>query len=189
MEVYLFDFDKTIYDGDSSLDFFLYCLKKKPVLIFLIPYMFLNIILFKLKLINKTRMKEKLFKFIIFFKDIDVIIKLFWKENNKKIKAFYRNRVRDMDIIISASPEFLLKPILSKYAVKDVIATKMNKLTGKISGENCYGTEKVKRFFEKYPNAKILEMYSDSYSDAPLLNLSIKSYIVKGNRFIKYKKQ
>lgn len=189
MEVYLFDFDKTIYDGDSSLDFFLYCLKNKPVLIFLIPYMFLSIILYKLKLINKTKMKEKLFKFIIFFKDIDEIVRSFWEENDKKIKKFYRNRVCNMDIIISASPEFLLKPILSKYIVKDIIATRMNKLTGKISGENCYGSEKVKRFFNKYPNAKILEMYSDSYSDAPLLDLSTKSYIVKGNRFIKYKKQ
>lgn len=189
MKAFVFDFDKTIYDGDSSLDFFLYCLKIKPILIVLIPYMIFSIILYKLKLINKTKMKEKLFKFVTFFNDIDDIIKSFWQEHDNKIKKFYKNRDCDKDIIISASPEFLLKPMLTKYQVKDVIATRMDKQTGKITGVNCYGTEKVKRFYKKYKDYDILEMYSDSYSDAPLLDLAKKSYIVKGDKFIEYKKQ
>ena len=28
MKLYLYDWDGTIYDGDSSLDFILYCIKK-----------------------------------------------------------------------------------------------------------------------------------------------------------------
>lgn len=29
----IYDFDKTIYDGDSTVDFFLFCLKREPILI------------------------------------------------------------------------------------------------------------------------------------------------------------
>ena len=28
----VFDFDKTIYDGDCTVDFYMYCLKKYPVI-------------------------------------------------------------------------------------------------------------------------------------------------------------
>ena len=43
MQVNLYDFDKTIYDGDSTIDFYLFCLKKK---LSIIQYLPLFIILF-----------------------------------------------------------------------------------------------------------------------------------------------
>ena len=29
----VYDFDKTIYKGDSTLDFYFFCLRKKPIII------------------------------------------------------------------------------------------------------------------------------------------------------------
>ena len=33
----VYDFDKTIYNGDSTIDFYLFCLKKKFSIILLLP--------------------------------------------------------------------------------------------------------------------------------------------------------
>lgn len=33
----VYDFDNTIYDGDSSIDFYFFVLRKKPSIIFLLP--------------------------------------------------------------------------------------------------------------------------------------------------------
>ena len=47
MDVY--DFDGTIYDGDSSIDFYLFCLKKNIKLLRYIPGQVLYAILYKFK--------------------------------------------------------------------------------------------------------------------------------------------
>ena len=188
MKLILYDFDKTIYDGDSSFDFFLFCILKKPILITYIPKMAFAIIMYKLKIIDKTKMKTKLFSFLKRINNVDNYVQLFWDKNENKIKKFYIEKEHNKDIIISASPEFLLKPIAKKYMIKDLIGTTMDKKTGIIEGKNCWGEEKVKRFSKKYDKKNIHEMYSDSYSDLPLLKLAEKSYIIKKNVITEYKK-
>ena len=58
---------------------------------------------------------------------------------------FYLDKKNNTDIIISASPEFLLKPVSKKLKFK-LIATKVDKKRGLFLGKNCYGKEKVKRW-------------------------------------------
>ena len=55
-----------------------------------------------------------------------------------------------------------------------------------INGENCWGEEKVKRLYEKFPNAKCEEFYSDSLSDTPLAELADKAMIIRGNELIEW---
>ena len=103
----------------------------------------------------------------------------FWKENIKNIKKFYIEMHKDDDVIISASPEFLLKPIEKELKIK-VIASIVDIHTGKYTGVNCYHAEKVRRFREIYPDGKIDSFYSDSYSDEPLAAIAQSAYIVDG---------
>ena len=189
MNLILYDFDGTIYNGDSSVDFFLFCLAKKPLIVIYIPKMIISVILYKIHIIDKTKMKRNLFSFLNIISDVDEIVKLFWDKHIHKIKQFYIKRNHSKDIIISASPVFLLQPIANIFKVKELIATVMDKNTGKIHGINCYGEEKVQRFLKKYKKSQIYEMYSDSYADLPLLLISKKSFIVKGDDIIEYKKQ
>ena len=49
----VYDFDKTIYDGDSSIDFYLFCLKRKKSIILLLPKQVFAMILYKLKIKDK----------------------------------------------------------------------------------------------------------------------------------------
>lgn len=187
MKYYLYDFDGTIYDGDSSVDFFKFCLKKDKSIYKMLPKLGIKFLAYKSKNITDTELKEFIFSFLKNFKNIDEIVKEFWKNHESKIKNFYLEKKHNQDIIISASPEFLLKPICQKLKVKDLIASDVDKTTGKFNKPNNRGEAKVKVFYEKYPNAEIMEMYSDSLHDKPLLDLAKKSYFVKKNKLYDYK--
>lgn len=187
MKYYLYDFDGTIYDGDSSVDFFKFCLKKDKSIYKMLPKVVIKFLAYKSKNITDTELKEFIFSFLKNFKNVDEIVKEFWKTHESKIKNFYLEKNHDKDIIISASPEFLLKPICIKLKVRDLIASDVDKTTGKFKKPNNRGEEKVKEFYKKYPKAEILEMYSDSLHDKPLLDLAKKSYFVKKNKLYDYK--
>lgn len=187
MKYYLYDFDGTIYDGDSSVDFFKFCLKKDKSIYKMLPKLVIKFLAYKSKNITDTELKEFVFSFLKNFKNVDEIVKEFWKTHESKIKNFYLEKKHDQDIIISASPEFLLKPICEKLKVKDLIASDVDKTTGKFKKPNNRGEAKVKEFYKKYPKAEILEMYSDSLHDKPLLDLAKKSYFVKKNKLYDYK--
>ena len=175
----VYDFDKTIYDGDSTIDFYLFCICKNPILVFLLPITILYFIIYKLKIIDKLKFKEKFFSFLKYIKNIDNLVQLFWERNKKKIKTWFINDNSSNKIIISASPEFLLRYIINEINVIDIIGTKVNKHTGKFESKNCYGKEKVKRLNEKYSECLIEKFFSDSKSDKYLAQISKTSFLVK----------
>ena len=74
MKINLYDFDNTIYEGDSSTDFFFYCLKNYPKIAKIIPKILLSAIKYKLKIITKTEMKQVIFSFLKYVDDIDLCI-------------------------------------------------------------------------------------------------------------------
>ena len=125
-----YDFDGTIYDGDSSVDFYLYCLKKKPLIIIYAPIQLFGALMYLLKIKNKDYMKEKIFIFLRMLKDTKKYVNDFWKSHKKNIKEWYLKQKKESDVIISASPEFLLKPLEKDYEFK-VIATIVDSKTGK----------------------------------------------------------
>lgn len=182
----VYDFDKTIYNGDSTIDFYLYCIKKHPKLILNMPKQFIYIFLYIFGKYNKTQFKEHFYTFLKKLQNVDIDIENFWKRNNKKIKQFYKNIKTDNDIVISASPEFLLEPICNQLGINKLIASKVDKLTGKYDGLNCYAEEKVERFREIFSNEKIDNFYSDSLSDSPLANIADKAFIVKNEDLINW---
>ncbi len=184
-KINLYDFDETIYDGDSSVDFFFYCLKKHKKIITIFPKMLGSVIKYKTKKITKTEMKEVIFSYLKFVPDVDAYIKDFWDTHKKNIKPFYLAKDHSQDIIISASPEFLLKDICAELKVKMLIGSLIDKKTGKFDGINCHDVEKVRRLNEKISDYQVMEAYSDSKSDNPILELAEKPYYVKGNKLIK----
>lgn len=182
----IYDFDETIYDSDSTKDFYFYCLKKYPKILLSVPIMAWTFFLYILGVKTKTQFKEKMYRFLTYVPDIDSALNDFWNINEHKVKSWYKDRQKDDDIIISASPEFLLKPICERLGIKNLMASKVDKHTGLYDGENCWGEEKVKRLYEKFPNAKCEEFYSDSLSDTPLAELADKAMIIRGNELIEW---
>lgn len=175
----VFDFDKTIYNGDSTYDFVLWCMRRHPKSLLYIPKIALYAIgYYTFHIGTKTQFKEKMYGFLKAC-DAENDAQRFWSEKLSGIKAFYRRIHRDDDVIISASPEFLLKP-LEKALNITVIASKVAPDTGIYDGLNCYHEEKVRRFRERFPDGAVESFYSDSYSDEPLAKLAERAFIVKG---------
>ena len=176
-----YDFDGTIYDGDSSVDFYLYCLKKKPLIIIYAPIQLFGALMYLLKIKNKDYMKEKIFIFLRMLKDTKKYVNDFWKSHKKNIKEWYLKQKKESDVIISASPEFLLKPLEKDYEFK-VIATIVDSKTGKFKSKNCHDYEKIKRFEKDYRKDSIKEFYTDSIkADRAMLEYAKKAYLVKKN--------
>lgn len=187
MKLDLYDFDGTIYDGDSGVDLVLFAIKKKPKVLLNLLASLGTVILYLLKIRTKEEMKNKVFSFLSEFPDTDTFITEFWETHEHKIKEFWRNKKSHKnDIIISASGYFWLKPIADKYKVKDLFATEMDPHTGKVLGNNCHSKEKVKLFKKKYKDAIINEMYTDSIHDLPLIEIAETGYLVKKNKIYKY---
>ena len=175
----VYDFDKTIYHGDSTAHFYLYCLKTQPSVWKWLPYQGLCAIPFALGIMEKTKFKQRFYRFFKSVKDIDGTVEQFWKLHKKNIKSFYNETQREDDVIISASPYFLLEPIIKELGIKHLMASNVDKNTGVYDGINCHGKEKVRRFYEVFPDGVIEEFYSDSLSDSPLAEIAQKAIMVK----------
>ena len=172
----VYDFDKTIYDGDASLDFWKYEVRKNPLLLGYLPYQVFSAFLFKAKLISRKEFKQHFFIFLRSTRTLD--LGDFWDHHQSKIKPWYIKQKKSNDLIISASPEFILKEMTDRLQIS-LIGTRMNPKTGKITGENCRGEEKVRRFKKQYQDTSINQFYSDSQSDTPLKLLAKESFLVK----------
>ena len=179
--VNVYDFDGTIYNGDSSVDIYFFLLKRYPKLIAFFPKQMLGIVKYKLHLSSKEEMKEMYFSFLKGVRTDKTFVDDFWKQNQNKIKEWYLKQKRKDDVIISASPEFLLKPICDILGIDNLIATKVELSSGKFLSKNCQGVEKVVRFKESFSEAEIEAFYSDSKSDIYMAKLATKAFRVKKN--------
>lgn len=180
----VFDFDGTIYRGDSTIDFYLYCVRRNPGILVHMPGQFLAMCRYKMGLCTKTEMKEKFYVFLKRIKNAEFEAEQFWKIYNRKVKPWYLKKKEMTDVVISASPEFLLKPICRELKIGELIASRVNPENGRYIGENCYGEEKVRRFRQRFKDVDIDEFYSDSQSDLPMARMAKKAYILKSGRFI-----
>ena len=176
----VYDFDKTIYDGDCATDFFLFSIKRNPKLLLAIKKLPFSFLRFKMKTISRTTMKESLYQYVKHIDHLESEVNDFWREHDHKIKGWYQLQKAESDLIISASPEFLIRPICEELGVH-WMASKLDTHSGLYDGNNCYGEHKVPRYREFFTDEMMDDFYSDSLSDTPLAKLAKKAYLVKGN--------
>ncbi len=179
----VYDFDNTILRGDSTARFFAYCLLHYPRMWRDVPAQAVNGLLFALRLRRKQAFKQRMLHFLSLI-DVDGAVDAFWQANFRRVKAWYPPRHRDDDVVISASPEFLIRPACARLGIRSVIGSPVDKRTGLFLGLNCHGQEKVSRFRARFPGAGIDEFFSDSRSDAPLAKLARRAWLVKGERLL-----
>lgn len=178
----VYDFDGTIYRGDSTIDFYFFCLQKNPLLCRYLPRQILAALKYKMKKQSKEQFKTQFFSFLNGITDIDSMVKLFWDRNEDKIAEWYQKQKNEQDVLISASPEFLLMEISKRLGIQNLIASEIDKDSGLLEGKNCYGIEKVKRFRKEFPQDEIHIFYSDSKSDQPMADIAKQSFFVKNGK-------
>ena len=181
----VYDFDNTIYDGESVLDFYLFLLRKDFSLIKLLPkvlsvfmkYKMCRITVEELLQIGEKYAREILGK----FPDMELLVKEFWDKNQCKIKKIYLDQQKEDDVILTASCGFLIREICSRIGIKTVLASEIDVETYKIK-RICFKNAKPEIFKEHFPDGVIDNFYSDSLNDRPMFEFAKNAYMVKGNK-------
>lgn len=185
----IYDFDDTIYKGDSGVDFVKYSFKKKPFLMICHLFKVIGVLLkYIFKAIEFKELKEYVFSYVKKINNLDDFINEYVKTHTKNIKGWYIKQKKDNDLIVSASLDFYLLPLCKELNIKNVICTKYDIKNGKMIGKNCHDLEKVNRINKEYGKIKVENGYSDSKSDLPILELAKKAYMVKDNKVTLLKK-
>ncbi len=185
MLINVYDFDNTIYRGDSSFDFFRHCAVKYPRALLSALASAPAMIALTLGLIDKTRAKQRFYRYLRHVPDVKQEVELFWMTHDKNLKDWYFDQKQPDDLIISASPVFLIEPIARRLGLK-LIASRVDAATGRYEGVNCHGQEKVRRMRELYPEVRIARFYSDSMNDSPLARLAEEAFLVKDDLISPY---
>ena len=185
----IYDFDDTIFEGDSSVEFIKYSLFKHPFrLIWCFIKAIKEVIKYLFKKSNIGLIKSELFSFVKYIDNLDEYMEDYVLKYQKNIKKFYLEQQKDNDVVISASFDFIVRPFCKKLGIKEVIATEYDTKKGCIIGKNCKGKEKIVRFNKVFKNPKVNEAYSDSLSDIPMFEIAKKGFLVKGEELIPYEK-
>ena len=150
-----------------------------------LPAQAVNGLLFLLKLKPKQAFKQRMFGYLRFI-DLDRALEGFWRANLPRVKPWYRSTHREDDVVISASPEFLIRPACQALGIAHVLASPVDSRTGVYSGLNCHGQEKVRRFRQLWPEARVENFYSDSHSDDPMAAIAEKAWLVRGDRIMNW---
>ena len=186
----VYDFDNTIYDGESFVDLFIMVLCKDPTLLRYVPTMVSGIVQYKtgtLRLETALEQYSKPFEeYVSALSDIDALVDEFWDKHMHKIKPFYDQVRSDDDLVISASPQIVVDEVCRRLGIKRCIGTQFDRKTGKL-GRVCFRENKIAAFREAYPDAHISALYTDSMHDKPLMDISEAVYFVKGNKIKRIK--
>lgn len=178
----IFDFDKTIYRGDSSFEFLWFNLRRRPSLIIDVVRFVWRTGLYFLGLKTKLEAKEALFGYLPKLDNVNQAVRDFWQ--NRSLESWYLELQRSDDAVVSASPRFLIEPFLQQAGIRHVIASEVDAKTGKFLSPNCYGSEKIKRLRTEFPKKTFNQAYSDSLSDLPMLKLAKQAFIVERGQLV-----
>ncbi len=176
----VYDFDKTVFRRESSFLFYRYCARKHPGLLRHLPRIGWFALLAKLKCCSLKRFKEEFHRYLRSLTDTEELIERFWDRYESCIPAWLPPLLPQGGLVISASPEFLVEGLCRRLGLK-VMGTRMDIRSGSITGENCRGEEKTRRFRQEYPDAKVESFYSDSMADSPMAALADQSWLVRGD--------
>ncbi|HVX24717.1 MAG TPA: HAD-IB family hydrolase [Parafilimonas sp.] len=190
LSIAFFDFDGTITSKDTLAEIIKFA---KGKLNYYSGLLALSPILFSYKtgLLSNHRAKEIMLQF--FFKNTPVnefqnicnqftrtiLPGLIREQALNEINQHKKNNTKV--VVVSASPINWVQPWCSEFNI-DCIATclevKNNKITGKISGRNCSGNEKVKHILNNYKLTEYSKIYAygDTRGDLPMLSLSTEKY-------------
>lgn len=185
-----YDFDGTIYNGDSGVEFIKFMFFKKPF--FMAKHLVkasIGFIKYKLKKIEFKEMKENLFSFVSKIDSLEKYTAEFAEKNKDKIKKYYFTNRKEDDVVVSASLDFYLIPLCKVIGINTVICTKYDIKNGKIINANCKNAEKVKRLEEQFGKDVIIEnAYGDSKGDYELLCRAKEGFWIKGEEVVQFKR-
>ncbi len=181
----VYDFDNTIYDGETLVDFILYFVKTDPKIWKYLPKLIYIAFKDKFHLFTVDKAIKEYASFLegyyVNIGDVKPIVKKFWDKNEHKIKPWYAKVQKEDDIVVSGTTDFILDEIMQRMGIKNYVGSSIDKNTGKFV-RLCFLDNKVKIFNELYPDAHIDNFYTDSMNDKPMMDIADHVYFVTGDK-------
>ena len=178
----VFDFDNTVYGGESSVDFSLYMIRHNRKILRFVPTILLSLVGYKLCLLKKEQLESIINGFLEGVLDgtdsFVSFIEPFWERHARKLNRDILRLIGPEDVIITASPSILIRGISGLLSTDKIIGTEIDLKAKKITWFN-FGENKVKRYKSLYGDGKIDAFYTDSYYDREMMEISREVFIVK----------
>lgn len=186
----LFDFDGTITTHDTLLEFIKFSKGKTAFYNGFVrnaPYL----VGMKIKLLRNQQVKERILAHFFSGMPLETFQQYCDDFAARIIPGLLRpGAVKEIErlkqegatiVIVSASPENWIRKWAEKEGLQLIatqLETKNNLLTGKITGNNCYGAEKVARIAALFNTQQFDHVlaYGDSSGDRPMLALAHSPY-------------
>lgn len=179
----VFDFDNTIYDGESAVDFFKYCVKKKPSLSRHLPKVAAMALKYKTGRVSRSEVAEfgayMLGILASNVKDLPEALDGFWKANASKLKPEILSLISEGDVIISASPSFMFEGIRGRLRGAEILSTEVDLKNAGIV-RLCYGENKITEFRRAHEGLIPENYYTDNFNDMPMIKFAKKAWLVDG---------
>ena len=177
----VFDFDNTLYDGESLVDFFEFLCDKKDELRKYKKLVRIMLKLYEMNMLPMSLLRKELNKHkndVSFStSNIDKYVNEFWDKNRHKLNKDLIKLINKDDLIITASLDVLLNPIRKELKTKHIISSIAN-IEKKDIDFICYKENKVLKYKELYKKELIDVLYTDSYADKPLMDISKKVILI-----------
>ena len=178
-----YDFDKTIFKGNSMCRFSVFCTLRLPYLILFAPILLVAFLMRFVRILDKNRYLHMISWFVALIPRTEKFAAKFWDRNMKNIQPWYLNQRLDDDLIITASPEFLVGEACRRLGVR-CLGMQLSPRSARMYGDHCYGEFKVGRYREAFGDAPLATYYSDSLSDTPMFKLADQGYFVHGDNVL-----
>ena len=176
----VYDFDETIFTGDSEDRFFEFMFQKKGYRRYKINFKIFDC-LYKAHIITKTKAREHQYSFLKKIDSegkLDEYLKAYWDHVMQYMKPWYNDVKKADDIIASGTPRFLLVPAMERLGLTNLVATEMDCRTGKIDGYFAVGQYKIVNFKNQFGVDCIDNFYSDAYSDHYVADYAKHAYVL-----------
>ena len=190
IKVNVYDFDNTIYDGETLIDYIKYYIRHDPKIWKFLPK--LTFIAFK-DMLHLFTVEEAVKAYASFLEGYYVTLENpaenivdFWNKNEKKIKPWYAEVKRDDDIIVSGTLEFILEEASKRVGFNRYVGSVIDSETGKFR-KLCFLENKVTLFKEHFPETEIENFYTDSMNDKAMMDISEHVFIVKKDKITQIK--
>lgn len=188
----VFDFDHTITDCDSLMEF----LKRTQGLWRVVSVwsgMLIDCIAFFMNRESRQKLKEKVLRKFLGGMKEEELMKQGLAFSRKELEVCVKKKAMErilwhkrqghLLILISASLDFYLADWAERHGFDHLICSKLvidqnGKVTGKLVGKNCWGPEKARRLRELLGDQlnNELYVYGDSRGDAEILALADHPY-------------
>ncbi len=190
--VAVFDFDGTLYQKDTMIQFCLFIYQKHPLRLRFAILQVIAALLYAFRIISIEKFKTIFLSYLNGLDEnkVNQALQLFWAERfpNQFHENVYQ-KLKDIQsqniscLCISASPDWMIEEACNQLGITHVMGSTVVYENKKWAWKfNCRGKKKIHFLENAYPNAIVIEAYSDNIDDHYLLKKAEKGFrIHKGN--------